>query len=76
MDTIKFRNVGNSVGATFPQEYLKHMNIEAGDEVFISKEPNGHLVLSPYNPDFAATMEAHQRVKRRYRNALKELADK
>ena len=76
MDTIKLRNVGNSVGVTFPKEYLKHMNVESGDLVFISKEPDGRVVLSPYDPDFATTMEAHQRVKRRYRNALKALADK
>ena len=76
METIKFRNVGNSVGATFPQEYLKHMNVEAGEEVFISKEPDGRIVLSPYDPNFAATMEAYQRVQKRYRNALKELANK
>ena len=76
MDTIKFRQVGNSVGATFPQEYLKHMNVESGDEVFISKESDGRIILSPYNPDFAATMKAYDRFEKRYRNALKELADK
>lgn len=76
MDTIKLREVGNSVGATFPKEYLKHMNVEAGDEVFITKEPGGRIVLSPYEPNFGATMEAHRRVKKRYRNALKELAER
>jgi putative addiction module antidote len=76
MDTLKFRDIGNSVGATFPKEYLKHMGVESGDQVFITKEPDGRVVLSPYDPNFAATMEAYQRVKRRYRNALKELADK
>lgn len=76
MDTIRLRNVGNSVGATFPKEYLKHMNVESGDLVFITKEPDGRIVLSPYEPNFAATMEAHRQVKRRYRNALKELADR
>ena len=76
MDTIKLRNLGNSVVVSFPKEYLKHMNVDSGDIVFISKEPDGRVVLSPYAPDFAATMEAHQRVKRRYRNALKALADK
>lgn len=76
MDTLKFRDIGTSVGATFPKEYLKHMGVESGEQVFITKEPGGRVVLCPYNPNFAATMEAYQRVKRRYRNALKELADK
>ncbi len=76
MNTIKLRNIGNSVGAIFPREYLEHMNVESGDEVFITKEPGGRIVLSPYDPDFAATMAAYQQVKKQYRNTLKELADK
>jgi putative addiction module antidote len=76
MDTLKFRDIGNSVGATFPKEYLKHIGVESGDEVFITKEPGGRIVLSPYDPTFAATMEAYLRVQKRYRNALKELSDK
>ena len=76
MDTIKLRDVGNSVGVVLSKEYLNHLELESGDEVFITKEPGGRLVLSPYDPDFAATMEAHRRVKKRYRNALLELADK
>ncbi|WP_250122086.1 AbrB/MazE/SpoVT family DNA-binding domain-containing protein [Chroococcidiopsis sp. CCMEE 29] len=76
MDTLKLREIGNSVGVTLPKEYLKHMDVEAGDEVFVTKESDGRLVLSPYDKNFAATMEAYRRVKRRYRNALKELADR
>jgi len=76
MDTIKFRQIGNSVGATFPQEYLKHMNVEAGDEVFIIKDAGGRIILSPCDPNFAATMDAYDRFEKRYRNALKELADR
>lgn len=76
MNSIKFRNIGNSVGVIFPKEYLEHMNVESGDQVFVSKEPGGKIVLSPYDPEFAATMEAHRQVKKRYRNALQELANK
>jgi putative addiction module antidote len=75
MDTLKLRDIGNSVGVTLPKEYLKHLGLESGDEIFISKEPGGKLVLSPYDPNFAATMEAYKKVKKRYRNTLKELAD-
>ena len=74
MDTLKLRQIGNSVGITLPREYLKHLGMDAGDDVFIIKEPDGRLTLSPYNQDFAATMEAYQSVKKKYRNALKELA--
>ena len=56
MNTLKFRDIGNSVGATFPKEYLKYMGVESGEQVFITKEPDGRVVLSPYDPNFAATM--------------------
>ncbi|NEP11040.1 MAG: AbrB/MazE/SpoVT family DNA-binding domain-containing protein [Symploca sp. SIO2C1] len=75
MDTLKFRKIGNSVGATFPQEYLKHLGVESGSEVFITKEADGRIVLSPYDPNFSATMEAYQQVKKRYGNTLKTLAE-
>ncbi len=76
MDTVKLREIGNSLGITLPKEYLKHMNVEAGDEVFITKEEGGKLVLTPYDPNFAATMAAYEKVEKRYRNALKELASR
>jgi putative addiction module antidote len=75
MDSLKLRDIGNSVGLTLPKEYLKHLGLESGDEVFISKEPDGKVILSPYNPNFAETLEAYRQVKKRYRNALKKLAD-
>ena len=53
------------MGATFPKEYLKHMNVESGDEVFITKEPGGRIVLSPNDPNFAAALEARERVRNR-----------
>ncbi len=52
-----------------------YLGVESGDEVFITKEADGQIVLSPYDPDFAATMKAYQQVKKRYRNTLKTLAD-
>lgn len=76
MDSVKLREIGNSVGAIFPKEYLEHMNVKSGDEVFITKEPNGKIVLSPYDPDFAETLAAYRQVKKKFRNTLKELADK
>lgn len=76
MDTVKLREIGNSLGITLPKEYLKHMNVEAGDEAFITKEEGGKLVLTPYDPNFAATMEMYEKVEKRYRNTLKELASR
>ncbi|GBF78927.1 AbrB/MazE/SpoVT family DNA-binding domain-containing protein [Aphanothece sacrum] len=75
MTTLKLKIIDNGVGITFPEEYLKHLGVKSGDEVLIRKEADGRIVLSPYNSDLAATMEAYQKVKELYHNTLKALSD-
>lgn len=73
MASIKVRKVGNSLGATFPKELLTELNVEEGDELYLLRTERG-FELTPYNPDFAAEMEAYRHVARKHRNALKELS--
>ncbi|MEO0769626.1 MAG: AbrB/MazE/SpoVT family DNA-binding domain-containing protein [Cyanobacteria bacterium J06649_4] len=73
MSSIKIRKVGNSLGATFPKELLTELNVEEGDELYLLRTEKG-FELTPYNPEFAAEMEAYRHVARRHRNALKELS--
>ncbi|MEL7142804.1 MAG: AbrB/MazE/SpoVT family DNA-binding domain-containing protein [Cyanobacteria bacterium J06643_4] len=73
MANIKVRKVGNSLGATFPKELLTELNVEEGDELYLLRTERG-FELTPYNPEFAAEMEAYRHVARKHRNALKELS--
>ena len=73
MTTLKLKRIGNSVGVIIPKEALKRMNLDEGDELFLTEAPGGYR-LSPYEPEFEAQMEAARRIMKKRRNALRELA--
>lgn len=71
---LKLRKVGNSVGVVLPKEALARLNADAGDAVYLTETTDGGFRLTAGNPEFAAKMKVAQRLSRRYRHALKELA--
>lgn len=73
MQALKVRKVGNSVGVILPKETLDAMHIKEGDTLYISTSAEG-IQLAPYDPEFAVAMKAFEKSRRKYRNALRELA--
>ncbi len=73
MIALKIRKVGNSLGATLPREVLQRLKIGEGDTVYLTETPDGYC-LTPYDEDFARSMQAFERTRKRYRNAFRELA--
>lgn len=71
--TVRFRRIGNSVGATFPKDLLDRYGIEEKSEVHVVETPDGFLVRR-VDADFKEAMEAFDRISERYKNALRELA--
>mgnify|MGYP006267474689 CR=1 FL=1 len=74
MQAVRVRRVGNSLGLILPREALAALGVEAGDLVYLVETPQGY-VLTPYDPGFAAAMDAFEEGARQYRNALRALAD-
>ncbi|HEX7182406.1 MAG TPA: AbrB/MazE/SpoVT family DNA-binding domain-containing protein [Thermoanaerobaculia bacterium] len=74
MVTLKLITVGNSTGVVLPREILQRLRVEKGDTLYVLETPNG-IELMPYNPEFAAQMEAAERVMREDRDILKKLAE-
>jgi putative addiction module antidote len=72
--TAKVIAIGNSAGIILPKEMLSRLKVEKGDTLYLSEVPGG-LHLSPHDEQLAATMEAADRVIRRYRDTLKKLAE-
>ncbi len=72
--TVKVTTVGSSIGIVLPKEILERLHIEKGDVLYISETPGG-VQLTPYKPEFARVVEAGRRVTRKYRNALRKLAE-
>lgn len=70
---IKLRRSGGSLSATLPKEIAERFHLQEGDRAFVVETPDG-ILITPYDPDFANAMKIYRRGARRYRDALKELA--
>ena len=71
---LKLRKVGNSVGVVLPKEALARLNVEEGDAVYLTETTDGGFRVTANNPGFAEKMKVAERLSRKYRHALKELA--
>lgn len=74
MSVLKLTTVGNSVGVILPKEILERLRVRKGDSLYVVETKQG-IELTPYNPEFAAQMEAAERVMREDRDALRKLAE-
>ena len=73
MASLKVTTVGNSVGLILPRDLLAKLRIAKGDTLYVTETPNG-IELTPFNPDFAAQMDAAESIMRENRDALRKLA--
>ncbi len=73
MISMKVTTVGNSAGVVLPKEALARLRIKKGDTLYMIESRDGYM-LTGYDPEFAAQMEAAEDGLRAYRNALRELA--
>jgi putative addiction module antidote len=70
---LRLTKIGNSVGAVFPKELLARMNVDAGDIVYLTETVDG-VRVTPYDPEFAAHMDMAEKVMKKRRAVLRELA--
>lgn len=71
---IRLRRTGGSVAATLPKDLVERLRVDAGDELFLVETERG-LLLTPYDPQFERAMRVYEEGARKYRNALRELAE-
>ncbi len=70
---VKVTSIGNSMGIVLPKEALAKLRADKGDVLYLVDGPEG-LTLTPYRQDFDEQMAAAEKVLKKYRNALHELA--
>ena len=70
---LKLRKLGNSVGAVFSKEALAHINAKEGDTLYLTEAPGGFRITAG-DPNFEKQMASAEKIMRRYRNTLRELA--
>ena len=71
---VRLRQAGGSVSATLPKDMADRLNIRAGDDVFAVETPDG-ILLTPFDEPTARAVAASREGARRYRNALRRLAE-
>lgn len=76
MYTLKIRKIGGSLGAIFSADLLKELQAEEGDTVCVLKDEEGHMQLKSHNTKFQEEMEIFEKICKRYKNTLRELAKK
>jgi putative addiction module antidote len=72
--TTKIIAIGNSAGIILPKEILDRLKLEKGDTICLSETPFGEY-LTPYDDQFMRKLESTERVMKKYRDALKKLAE-
>jgi putative addiction module antidote len=70
---LKITTVGNSVGVVLPKEILERLRVGKGDSLYVIETQQG-IELTPFNPEFAAQMDAAEQIMREDRDVLKRLA--
>lgn len=71
---LKLRKIGNSLGVVMPKEALARLNAAEGDILILTETTDGGFRLTATDPSFAEKMSVAEKISRRYRNALRELA--
>jgi putative addiction module antidote len=70
---VKVRRVGGSVGATLPKDMADRMHVEPGDTLLAVETDQG-ILLTPFDPVTREALAIAAATAKRYRNALRELA--
>ncbi len=71
--SLKIRQVGGSAGVILPKEILEQLHAELGDELHLVRTDRG-FELTAFDPDFDEAMAAFEEIRRKHRNAFRELA--
>lgn len=72
-ETTKVRKIGGSLGLIIPKSVADAMALCEGDDLFVVQTPDG-ITVTPYDPEFAETMEDARAFMRSHRNAFHELS--
>ncbi|WP_398471429.1 AbrB/MazE/SpoVT family DNA-binding domain-containing protein [Tardiphaga sp.] len=71
---LEIKKIGNSDGLLLPKELMQRLDLQRGQELYVTELAGGGLQLMPYDPDFEQTMEAADEVMDKYKDTLAALA--
>ena len=73
MPTVKITTVGNSLGIVLPREVLQRLRVDKGSLLYLVETLDG-VELLPYEPAFAAQVDALELAARTDRDVLRGLS--
>lgn len=73
-NAVKIMAIGNSAGIILPKEVLSRLKVAKGDSLYLLDTPEG-ISLTPYDPEFAETMEVARQIMKENRDVLRRLAE-
>lgn len=71
---LEIKKIGNSSGIILPKELMQALGLRPGMELYAVPSGEGTLRLTPYDPDFEASMRMVDDIMDDYKDTLKELA--
>lgn len=71
---LKLIKIGNSTGIILPKDVLARMQLEQGDEIFLTEGADGRINLDPYDAEFSRRMAMAEQIMREDRDILRVLA--
>ena len=71
---VELQRAGGALSVTLPQAMLKRHHLDAGDRLCVIDTADGILV-TPYDPTFTKAMNIAGTGAKRYRDALRKLAE-
>ena len=74
MLALKITTIGASAGVILPKEALAKLRARKGDTLYLTETPDGGYRITPYDPTFAAQMQAAEDIMHADREILRQLA--
>ena len=71
---VKLRKQGGSLAVTLPTEIVRKMGLRAGAAMHFVEVAPGEFRMTPYDPETAAALKAHESIMAEYRDAFRALA--
>ncbi len=70
---LKVRKIGNGFGVLLPKQMLEEMKVTENSVLNVAKV-DGVYQIFPYDPEFAAALEAFRDTEAEHQNTYRELA--
>ncbi len=70
---LKVTQIGNSLGVILPREVLADLDLDKGDQLYLTRSPEGYR-FTKTNPEFERKMKLAREIMKKRHHPLRQLA--